>query len=245
MARLMVVLAVFGFVTGANQAQAQDDWESEAYPLGDITVPGSEPPPDPGAVLSHPEPGTVLTYRYTTDTAQWTVKATLSLSEFEGRDVEVWSLDQSISDPGFPCDGANRWMNDFETRGWVGCLKDDQFLAGTLPNDKSMIKTLLVGEKWDGFFRWTDNVMHPEYSWPVWASYEVADIEDVTVPAGTFSTYRVDTTTVFLANWGQIRWFSPDLGIYVKRVVWRTRSNPYSPLLLTEELVDIERPANW
>ncbi len=54
--------------------------------------------------------------------------------------------------------------------------------------------------------------------------WTVEAYEDVTVPAGTFKTFRVKTTDS-IGN-DNVNWFSPDLGIFVKSSLKRTAKHP-------------------
>jgi hypothetical protein len=80
-----------------------------------------------------------------------------------------------------------------------------------------------VGSSWLVTSSFTDHVRGRTFdSVKIW--YKVAAYEDVTVPAGTFKTWRVDSdagggATITTA------WWNPDLGITVKFLSERTSGN--------------------
>jgi hypothetical protein len=64
--------------------------------------------------------------------------------------------------------------------------------------------------------------------------------EEITVPAGTFKTFRVKTTN----NTGDenVQWFSPELGIHVKQSLRRTSAHREGPGTREIEVVSYKRP---
>lgn len=64
--------------------------------------------------------------------------------------------------------------------------------------------------------------------------------EDVTVPAGTFSTYRIDCTS--RRGLESVQWYAPGPGLIVKQTQKRTAANPFGGAGTREEqLVSIDR----
>jgi hypothetical protein len=66
--------------------------------------------------------------------------------------------------------------------------------------------------------------------------------EDVTVPAGTYKTFRVKTTSTLGDD--NVQWWSPDLGIFVKSRLTRTGKSAQGPGTRETELVSYTRKAN-
>lgn len=56
---------------------------------------------------------------------------------------------------------------------------------------------------------------------------KVEAYEDVTVPAGTFKTFKVSTSTTLGDD--NVSWFSPELGIFVKQSLTRTAKHAQGP----------------
>jgi hypothetical protein len=80
---------------------------------------------------------------------------------------------------------------------------------------------LTVGKTWTGSYRVTVGTNPP-------ISYDqrctVEGYEDVTVPAGTFKAFKIACSTTTGAE--STDWFSPELGIFVKRSQRRAANNP-------------------
>lgn len=82
---------------------------------------------------------------------------------------------------------------------------------------------LEVGKAWTS--QHTMTVHAAKRQVPMTVSYRVEALEDVTVPAGTFKTFRVVTTD----NFGEVQrvWTAPYLGLgTVKRILDRSASHP-------------------
>lgn len=66
--------------------------------------------------------------------------------------------------------------------------------------------------------------------------------EEVTVPAGTYKTFRVKTTSTLGDD--NVQWWSPDLGIFVKTKLTRTAKSAQGPGTRETELVSFTRAGN-
>jgi len=84
---------------------------------------------------------------------------------------------------------------------------------------------LEVGKKWHRPFKVTLHAHGVTLAGDV--SGVVEAYEDVTVPAGTFKAFRVSITDTLHND--EIAWFSPELGMVVKRVQVRTERNQAGP----------------
>jgi hypothetical protein len=92
---------------------------------------------------------------------------------------------------------------------------------------------LEVGKSWTAKY---NMVLHQNNRViPVEAKSTVEAYEDVTMPAGTFKTFRVRTSD----NQGNenVNWFSPELGVFVKQKLTRTAASPSGPGTRETELV--------
>ena len=162
--------------------------------------------------------------------------------EREGRVLDLEEHSQPISDPGSACDGETHALWDAKTSNWVGCLADGEMLAGNEPHAARYAWPLQVGNTWRWRPRWSDRVLHPEWSGSYWSEYEVLAYEEVTVPAGTFMAFKVATTRVQDDTWYETNWYAPEAAVNVKSVWGRTSKNGYGPMEGMWELVGIEYP---
>lgn len=108
---------------------------------------------------------------------------------------------------------------------WVGVLdKDDKLMFRYVP-PISFDWPLEVGRK----STWTYQLVLPaqDRQVPVEVRQAVEAYEDVTVPAGTFKTFRVRISDT-LGN-ENLEWFSPELGLFVKRSLARTDRHSQGP----------------
>ena len=98
---------------------------------------------------------------------------------------------------------------------------------------------LEVGKSWSKEYRMTNHMNQRTVSYQ--STQKVEAYEDVTVPAGTFKTFRVTTSTTLGDE--NVVWFSPDLGIWVKAQMRRSAEHPAGPGTRDDVLVshDIRR----
>ncbi len=100
---------------------------------------------------------------------------------------------------------------------------------------------LWTGKSWLGTFRYTDHVRGRTFN-AVQVWYKVAAYDDVTVPAGKFKVFRVDSD----ADQGALAsssWWSPEIGLTVKSRGERSARHYLGPGTRETELVshDLKR----
>ena len=76
---------------------------------------------------------------------------------------------------------------------------------------------------------------------PYQLTQKVEAIEEVTVPAGTFKTYKISTVNSLGDD--NLVWFSPELGIFVKQSNKRTAKHAQGPGTQSSELMSYKRGA--
>ena len=107
---------------------------------------------------------------------------------------------------------------------WVGQVKGDTALV-TWDPPLGWNWPLEVGKTWT---KKTSITIHAaKRTIPYEYTQKVEAYEDVTVPAGTFKTFKVSTTTTLGDE--NVNWFSPELGIFVKSSLKRTAKHSAGP----------------
>lgn len=98
---------------------------------------------------------------------------------------------------------------------------------------------LEVGKSWTKTYESTNHGTKRTVSYE--STQKVEAYEDVTVPAGTFKTFRITTSTTLGDE--NVVWFSPDLGIWVKSRLRRTAKHAAGAGTRDDELLsqDIRR----
>jgi hypothetical protein len=84
---------------------------------------------------------------------------------------------------------------------------------------------LEVGKQWSRSYKFTNHGTN--MSMDVVSQATVEAYEEVSVPAGTFKTFRIHT--VSNAGADETFWFSPEHGIFVKQLLKRTEKSPSGP----------------
>ena len=112
--------------------------------------------------------------------------------------------------------------------------RDAQWLATLAPDGKPAMTwdppigwdwPLEVGKSWKRKYSVTIHAQGVTVSGEYTGTVDA--FEDVTVPAGTFKAFRVSTSDTLGIN--DTTWWSPELGIVLKRVLVRTEKNAVGP----------------
>ena len=163
--------------------------------------------------------------------------------QHRGREVYMISNAVAYRDPGSPCHGADGWLFDVETDGFVACTKNGKILSSNTPYHGRFNWPLEVGKSWRTKYFWTDKVIHPDWSGPGWQDWTVVAWEEVTVPAGTFMAYKVVRTK---GNWEtstedvDIQWYAPELQTAIKSIWHRSPNDGYGGAEHMWELVSAD-----
>lgn len=144
--------------------------------------------------------------------------------------------------------GERMWqgkqVNAFETsQGTLVGERDGNWL-GVISGDKALMTwdppigfdwPLKVGKTWTHNHRVTYHAKNQTI--PYQLTQKVEAYEDVTVPAGTFKTFKISSSSTL----GQedVIWFSPELGIFVKRINTRTATHAAGPGRQETEIVSL------
>lgn len=128
------------------------------------------------------------------------------------RSERVWQGNQVIT---FEAAGGTIFATP--SGNWIGMFKGDTPLI-TWDPPLAWDWPLEVGKTWTREQRMTIHAAKRTIAYVV--TQKVEAYEDVTVPAGTFKTFRVSTSTS-LGDENMV-WFSPELGIFVKQSLRRT-----------------------
>jgi hypothetical protein len=87
-----------------------------------------------------------------------------------------------------------------------------------------------VGKIWQNTLNYEDRERHRTFSEVPWLG-RVTAYEDVTVPAGTFKTFKVEGTNVYAAR--LVEWYAPELKTSVKSRLERLPDHYLGPLANT------------
>jgi hypothetical protein len=92
---------------------------------------------------------------------------------------------------------------------------------------------LTVGSTWSTKHKFT--IYAAKRTVPLEVKFNVEAYEEVTVPAGTFRTFRIHTVDN-LGN-DNVTWWSPEIGLFIKRIQTRTAKSAAGPGTRETQLV--------
>jgi hypothetical protein len=119
---------------------------------------------------------------------------------------------------------------------WLGLFKGDTPVV-TFDPPQNWQWPLEVGKTWT---REQRTIIHAaKRTIPYQLTQKVEAVEHVTVPAGTFKTFKVSTVTSLGDE--NVVWFSPELGIFVKVSNKRTAKHPQGPGTRVVDLISYKR----
>jgi hypothetical protein len=127
---------------------------------------------------------------------------------YQGSEVTSWS-------------GPTAGVLSLPSGNWLGVFAGDRPIV-TWDPPIGWEWPLEVGKTWTKEYRMTNHMSRKSVTYV--SSQKVEGYEDVTVPAGTFKTFRVSTRTTLGEE--NVVWFSPELGIWVKAQMRRSAAHP-------------------
>ncbi len=159
-----------------------------------------------GTNFTAPVIGTRLTYR--TYTGKTSVKQ------------ENWVVitpEQNFDRPTYALKSGSRMIVRHRDNGnWVATFSGGKKIKDATPDDNQMRHPLWVGKKWISTFVYKDYDVNREWS-PVQNFWSVEAKETITVEAGTFEVFRLKSDPGLHSSIISTIWFSPELGLEIKR----------------------------
>lgn len=149
------------------------------------------------------------------------------------RGERMWQGSQAVT-----FDGASGTILARPDGSWLGIYKGDQPVM-TWDPPLTWQWPLEVGKTWTREQRMT--IHAAKRTIPYQLTQKVEAVEEVTVPAGTFKTYRISTVNTLGDD--NLLWFSPELGIFVKQSNKRTAKHAQGPGTQSQELISYTRGA--
>ncbi len=182
----------------------------------------------PKADVAFPDPST-----------KW---VTLTANQLDGSTTEqTWTVVEVSYENravvGFS-DGTITSVHNKTNRNWIANLSYGREETSASPDDGTFSWPLEVGKSWTASYIYRDHVQGKVFN-PVTATWKVTAYEDVTVPAGTFKAFRLESFPGRNMGTTFTLWWAPEVKLIVKRVTERTRS--YRGGKFTTELVKIEK----
>lgn len=134
-------------------------------------------------------------------------------------------------------DGTETAVYDKATRNWIATLRGGNERFAASPDDGTFSWPLWVGKSWMASYTYDDRERGRSFS-PVQAWWTVAAYENVTVPAGTFKAFRLESAPGTNNATRIVFWYAPDLKLTVKHVFERTSDHYLGYGKFTTELVE-------
>jgi hypothetical protein len=121
--------------------------------------------------------------------------------------------------------GSKMVVRNRKNGNWMATFIGNEKTKSATPDDDGMRHPLWVGKKWMSKFVYDDYRADRQWS-PVQNFWSVQAKETITVEAGTFETYRLKSDPGLHSSIISTVWFSPKLGVEVKRT-WERLEDHY------------------
>lgn len=99
---------------------------------------------------------------------------------------------------------------------WRATFSANRKIRSATPDNDQLRHPLWVGKKWMSTYVYNDHEANREWS-PIQNFWSVEAEETITVEAGTFKTYRLQSDPGLHSSTRRTVWFSPKLGLEIKR----------------------------
>jgi hypothetical protein len=119
--------------------------------------------------------------------------------------------------------GNDTNLYDIATSNAVATLRFGKEATSTLPHDGTFSWPLYVNKSWTATFTFNNRVQGMTVG-PLNVQYRVTAFEDVTVPAGTWKAFKIESETS--NNAFSTIWYAPEIHLMVKRINETTVGHP-------------------
>lgn len=167
----------------------------------------------PGSVLGErppfPPPGTRWVTRTTGEQDRTRTLTVLPDGVWEGRPVHRLAVEDE-----------NVILVDLETQNYIARLEGDTPVFVMTPHDGRFTWPLFVGKRWTSTFD-ADDVARGRRFRDVTSSWVVDAYEPVTVAAGRFDAFRLQSRPVRHSGVTTTLWYAPEIGLVVREIAVR------------------------
>ncbi len=136
-------------------------------------------------------------------------------------------------------DGTDVRVFDKATTNWIATLRDGKERFAASPNEGVFSPPLQVGKWWKASYTYYDRGRGRSWS-PIETTWKVEAYEDVTVPAGTFKAFKLQSTPGRNDATYTIIWYAPEVKLIIKRVSERTLDHSLGPGKFVTELIEYQ-----
>jgi hypothetical protein len=171
----------------------------------------------------------------------WKTKLVLHTDHMQGTLTKRYTVLAEGTYAGRPVhrvsDGVKLFLYDKTTGNWTADIYQG---GGELQVASPYVPTyafpLWVGKIWQASFTYEDHEHDQTFSDVSWLG-RVAAYEDLTVPAGTFKTFKVEATGAY-GGVRQVVWYAPKVHAVVKSIFERLPEHYLGPGKFTSELIE-------
>lgn len=131
--------------------------------------------------------------------------------------------------------GADTYLYDVATGNMTATLRQGKEVTSTTPHDGTLSWPLYLGKTWTATYTYNDRLQGMTVG-PVNSEYRVVAYENVTVPAGTWKAFKIESEAPSSAF--STVWYVPDIKLIVKRINETAIGNPLGRTKLVYEIID-------
>ncbi len=119
--------------------------------------------------------------------------------------------------------GPDTILYDKETGNLIASFRIGKEMTSTLPNDGMLNWPLYVGKEWTASYTYNNRLQGMSVG-PLQMEIKITAYEDVTVPAGTWKAFRLESEA--FNNVTSTLWYAPEINLFIKKVTETQLGHP-------------------
>jgi hypothetical protein len=131
--------------------------------------------------------------------------------------------------------GIDTYVYDVATSNMIATLRRGKEVTSTAPHDGTFSWPLYVAKTWTATYTFNNRLQGMTVG-PIHVEYRVTAYEDVTVPAGSWKAFKIESETG--NNVFSTIWYAPDVKLTVKRINETTIGHPMGRTKSVYEMID-------
>lgn len=131
--------------------------------------------------------------------------------------------------------GTDTYLYDMATSNMIATFRLGKEVTSTTPHDGTYSWPLYVGKAWTATYTFNNRPQGMTVG-PVNVEYRATTYEDVTVPAGTWKAFKIESEAASSAF--STIWYAPDIKLIVKRINETAVGHPMGRTKTVYEMID-------
>jgi hypothetical protein len=130
-------------------------------------------------------------------------------------------------------------MHDKNTGNPIASFRLGKESTSTIPHDGTLDWPLFVGKSWTATYTYNNRLQGMSVG-PIHVQFKVTAYEDITVPAGTWKAFKLESETS--NNVVSTLWYVPEINLFVKKITETQLGHPLGRSKTLFEIIEYTPP---